>query len=353
MESLIGRSQAQLRDLVESMGEKPFRARQIYSHLYRRQSLDIAQWTDMAAAFRARLSEQYTASPPAVERESISSDGTTKYLFRFLDGEAVEAVCIPDEDRVTLCISTQVGCAMGCRFCATAGLGFKRNLTAGEIVGQYLAIAALKELVGRTVNIVFMGMGEPLQNIDNLLVAFDILNDPDGVALSRRGITVSTCGLVDAMKELGRRSSRPRLAISLNATTDEVRSRIMPVNRLYPLSELLEVCRTYPLLAGERITFEYILMRDLNDSDEDARRLVRILRGIHCKINLIPYNESDGLLFRSPDPERVEAFRNILVSKHYTALTRKSRGRDIQAACGQLAAESGKPTVDSREDDTV
>jgi len=337
-DNLLGLTLADLQLLGQDLGERPFRARQLYRNLYRRHCFSLAEMTDLSRSFRERLAGRFTIRLPAVERRDRSGDGAEKFLFRLDDGHFVESVFIPDEDRITLCLSTQAGCAMGCEFCATARLGLQRQLGAGEILGQYYAIAAARGLRDQAVNVVFMGMGEPLLNYDAVMTAFRILADPEGTALSRRKITLSTCGLPDGIRRLGLEPVRSRLAISLNATTDESRSRLMPVNRRHPLAELLAACAEFPLIRGERLTIEYVLIRDLNDTDADARRLIRLLRPLRCKINLIPYNEIPGVLLRAPLEARVAAFQTLLVAAHYTAIVRKSRGADIRAACGQLAA---------------
>ncbi len=335
--NLIGLNLDALRQLMTGLGQQPFRGNQLYHQMYHRHCLELAAMTDIARSIRLELADKAELVLPALLAREDAADGTRKFLFRLRDGPRVEAVFIPEEDRITLCLSTQAGCAMGCRFCATAGLGWQRDLTTGEILAQYYLIAADQGLSGRPVNIVFMGMGEPLLNYDAVLAAFRILSDPAGAALSRRTITLSTCGLADGIERLGREVSRPKLAVSLNAASDALRERIMPVNRRHSLPELLEACRRFPLGPRERITFEYVLLGQVNDSVTEARRLARLLRGIRCKINLIPFNEYPGLTYAAPSEAAVLRFQQVLLAARYAAIVRKSRGRDIRAACGQLA----------------
>ncbi|MBN2433432.1 MAG: 23S rRNA (adenine(2503)-C(2))-methyltransferase RlmN [Acidobacteria bacterium] len=333
---LLGMDLEELCGVAESLGEKKFRGKQLYHQLYRRQNLCLDTMTDVSRRFRTLLAERATLYLPAIRQVQCSEDGTVKYLLELDDGARVESVYLPEEERTTLCLSTQVGCAMHCAFCATGAGGFVRDLSAGEILAQYLVISREHGLLNQSINIVFMGMGEPLLNVEAVLKAFAILTDPSGCALSRRKITLSTCGIRSGMARLAQTAVRPKLAVSLNASSAEQRRRLMPCERQYPLAELLADCRRFPLRKGERITFEYILIRDVNDQPADARRLVRLLREIRCKINLIAYNECPGLPFRSPTGDTILAFQNVLVEAGYSAFIRKSRGPDIQAACGQL-----------------
>lgn len=332
---------------VESLGQPAFRGRQIMAWLYRPGVSDFDQMTDIAKKFREILKENACISrfdAPIVER---SEDGCVKFGFRLADGHIIESVLIPEPDRNTLCLSSQVGCAMQCSFCLTGTMGFIRNLTAAEMVNQVCAVGdfLLEEpqdsLIGprEVTNLVFMGMGEPLNNLDNLLVALSILTEPKGLDLTGRKITVSTCGIAPRMNRLGENST-VNLAISLHAVDDETRNILMPVNKRYPLDILLDACRTYPMPKRRRIMFEYILLKDINDSDEHARELARKLKNIPCKINILPYNESPGLPYKSPSAERVLAFQKILLDKHYSVFIRNSRGSDISAACGQLAGKN-------------
>ena len=333
--------------LVARLGQKPYRSRQIYRWLHQKGAASIEERTDLPAGLRAALAAE--ARLDALERaaEARSADGTVKWTWRTGDGKLVESVYMPETDRKTLCVSTQAGCAVGCTFCMTGTMGLSRNLTAGEILGQ--VAGANRRLVelgeGRgsrpLTNLVFMGMGEPLQNYENVKSAIEVLLSEDGPNFSNRHVTVSTSGVVPAMRRLGEETD-VKLAVSLNATTDEVRSALMPLNRRWPIAELLEACRSFPMKRGRRITFEYVLLGGVNDSDEDAKRLARLVRGIPAKVNLIPYNENPGLGFTSPAPSRVERFRDALVERNVTAVVRRNRGRDIAAACGQLAAAGGR-----------
>lgn len=329
---------------VAELGEKPFRARQIWNWLHKRYAGSFEEMTDLSAALRQKLVERYRIDAPVIEHVQQSSDGTRKYKLKTRDGRFVEAVYMPDEQsgRKTLCVSSQVGCAMGCTFCLTATMGLVRNMTPGEIVGQVHRVNRdLIDTVGLPgprplTNLVFMGMGEPLHNFDNLKQGLELLLSPDGPDFSHRHVTVSTSGLVPAIERLGK-ETEVKLAISLNATTDEVRDEIMPVNRKWKIAALMDACRAFPMRQGRRITFEYVMLRDVNDSDDDAKRLAKLVRGLPAKVNLIPYNENPGLGFGEPTPERVASFKAILDDRHVTALVRKNRGRDISAACGQLA----------------
>lgn len=317
---------------LAGLGKERFRAGQIMRWIYRRGVTEFSEMTDLAKSLREELEERAFVSSLVPETMEESRDGTRKYLFRLADGETVETVRIPMEgERATLCISTQVGCAMGCSFCLTGTFGLVRNLDTAEIVNQVAAAIAEAPVN----NIVLMGMGEPLHNLENVIKALEILLMPQGLDFSPRKITLSTAGLVPEMLEFGNRL-RVNLAVSLNATTDEVRDSLMPINRRYPLRELMAACRAYPLQPRQRITFEYILIRDINDTDQDARRLVKLLHGIQAKVNLIPFNEHPRSVFRAPTRERVEAFQTCLLNKDVVAIRRVGKGQDISAACGQL-----------------
>lgn len=331
----------QLVAFVESLGQPAFRGRQILAWIYRPGLTGFDEMTDLAKEFRALLPEHACISRFEHPVTETSRDGTVKFGFSLRDGKMIESVLIPEEDRNTLCVSSQVGCAMGCRFCLTGGMGFSRNLTTAEIVNQVCAvrdylIAADKP---RLTNIVFMGMGEPLANLENLINAISILTEQRGLDFASRRITVSTCGLVPQMLTLGEKTS-VNLAISLHATDDATRSRIMPVNERYPITELLEGCKNFPHKKRQRIMFEYTLLEEINDSDSQALELVHLLRDIPCKINLLSMNETQGSTYRSPGRDRVLAFQKILRTNGFTAFIRQSRGADISAACGQLAGKN-------------
>ncbi|HSM93805.1 MAG TPA: 23S rRNA (adenine(2503)-C(2))-methyltransferase RlmN [Anaeromyxobacteraceae bacterium] len=344
-------SRAALDALVLELRERPFRARQLHRWLHLRGAATLDEMSDLPRALRAQLAERCALTTLERAEEHRSADGTIKWKWRTADGLPVESVYMPETERKTLCVSSQAGCAMGCTFCLTATMGLLRNLTPGEIVDQvHRANRRLVELgegegARPLTNLVFMGMGEPLANFENLEAALAILLSEDGPNFSHRHVTVSTSGLAPMIRRLGE-ETQVKLAVSLNATTDEVRSRIMPINRRYPIAELLRACRAFPMKQGRRITFEYVMLGGVNDTDEDAARLARILDGIPSKVNLIPYNENPGLALRAPEPSRVERFRDRLVAAGITAVVRKSRGRDIAAACGQLAA--APPAAGSR-----
>lgn len=321
----------ELEHFLAGKGKERYRARQILKWLYQKDATSFAEMTNLAKDLRQELEETSVISALTPEAVEVSRDGTRKYLFRLDDGNTVESVLIPEEDRSTLCISSQVGCAMACEFCLTGTFRLTRSLTTSEIINQICAVK--RDVPFR--NIVFMGMGEPLANLDNVIRALKIITHDDGLQFSTRRVTVSTAGLVPEMARLGREVT-VNLAVSLNATTDEVRDRIMPINRRYPLRELLAACRDYPLPGRRKITIEYVLIKGVNDSLEDAKRLVKLLSGIPTKINLIPFNEHGGCSFRSPDQEAIDRFHSYLLAKHFTVITRSSRGADISAACGQL-----------------
>jgi len=323
-------------------GEPEFRARQVYEALYRTQVPDLVQITTLPGKLRAQLVSEHTIGLPVVEHLYKSSDGTLRYLLRLEDARTVETLWMPEDTRDTLCISSQVGCPVDCKFCMTALMGLERNLTAGEIVGQVLFVARDNGLLepGSRLNIVMMGMGEPLLNLPNVVKATRILVDPRGVGLSEKRITLSTAGIVPKIEELGREPVRPKLAVSLNASTEEMRQELMPITRKYHLKDLLEACRAFPLRTWEKLTFEYVLLRGVNDSDADARRVVKLLAHLNCKVNLIALNPGPGIPYETPDPERVHAFQ-AMVRRAMPCFIRKPRGLDIFAACGQLKRNEG------------
>lgn len=320
---------------VASLGERPYRAEQIFRWVFFRRAASIDQMTDISKAFREALKGLYEIKSNLVLDVRRSADGTRKYLSELEDSSRIESVLIAEGERLTLCVSSQAGCALGCRFCMTGMAGFTRNLTLAELTGQVFSAFELLEDGERITNVVLMGMGEPLANYDNVLRFTQVLTSNLGFNFSPNKVTLSTAGLVPAIKRFGAEGG-VNLAVSLNATTDEVRDSIMPVNRKYPIAELIGALRHYPLKTRKYITIEYVLIAGVNDSDEDAKRLVRLLRGIPCKVNLIPFNPFPGSAFSSPAPERVERFHYILRQSGYTVIVRLSKGSEIQAACGQL-----------------
>ena len=338
---LLGLSREELARELAPVIDRPFRAGQIYQALYERGVRDFSEMTDLSKDLRIRLAERYRIGLPEIAERRLAGDGTCKYLFRLHDGATVEAVDIPDRGRRTFCISSQAGCALACAFCVTGYWGAGRNLTAGEIVGQVLAIRADRGLALEGLNIVFMGMGEPLLNLPNVKAALDILME----WISPHRITVSTVGVIPGIEEMAGWERRPNLAISLHAPDEELRDRIMPVNRTHPLADLLPVLRRYPLEKGRKLTFEYILIRDVNDSLRHADQLARLLNGLRAKINLIPINPDPVLGSRMvpPDDQRIETFKERLRQKGWIATVRRRRGDDVSAACGQLRAFGRDP----------
>lgn len=316
-------------------GLPAFRSRQLLHWIYERYAQSINEITEFTKELKERLSEKAYISNLALLDRQISKDGTEKFLFGLEDGESIESVLIPDKDRLTLCISSQAGCAMACRFCLTGELKLTRNLEAHEIVDQVISVSRIIE-PGQITNIVLMGMGEPLANFDEVVEA--LLRMTELMRISKRRITLSTAGIAPKISELAEKAPRVNLAISLNAATDELRNKLMPVNKKYPLKILLDACRRFPLEPRRRITFEYVMLDGINDSPEDAKRLIRILKGIRCKINLIPFNSYEGAEFKRPGDEKVINFQKILLDNNFTVLIRKSKGQDIRAACGQLKA---------------
>lgn len=331
----------EMQALLEAAGEPSFRAKQLCHWVYKRQATSVSAMTDLPERLRQQLQAQVYISVPTVLRQQHSADGTEKFLFVLADGNQVESVLIPAEDRRTLCISTQVGCAIGCKFCLTAQGGLVRSLRPAEIIGQILHFLTPGKEPERTfTNIVFMGMGEPLDNFRGTVQALRILTADWGVGISPRRITVSTSGLVRRLEAFGREDLKVNLAVSLNATTDAIRTQIMPINKAYPIETLLAACRAFPLAARQRITFEYVLLADVNDSLADAQRLVTLLQGLRCKVNLLPFNEVPGTPYRRPSDAAVQRFQEYLVQHYISAFVRQSRGRDISAACGQLRFEA-------------
>ena len=331
----------ELEAALEARGVERFHARQLYRWIYKRGVTDVERMTDLSRDLRARLQGEFVISTPRLVGDERSVDGTRKFVFELADRRRIESVFIPDTPSMTFCISTQVGCAMACGFCLTGRMGLVRNLTAGEIAGQVRVLAAATGLLDFPFNIVLMGMGEPLHNYDSTMKALRMLHSEHGLAVSPRRVTLSTVGIVPGLERLAREPLMPNLAISLHATTDEQRTALVPPNKKYPLADILEACRRFPLKKRSRITFEYVMLDGVNDTPEDARRLVRLLSGIKAKVNLIPLNPAPGIPFDRPSDARVDRFAQILADRHITVSVRKSRGQDIRAACGQLIVEGG------------
>ncbi len=335
-QAVLGMELSEIEQALGS-GQKPFRAKQVYQALYKEKVSDLVQISTIPLELRTALSATHEVGLPTLERRFDSADGTKRYLLRMADGKTVETVLMPEENRDTVCISSQVGCPVDCRFCMTAAMGLERNLTAGEIVGQVLYAArdnGLLEGDGHF-NIVMMGMGEPLLNLPNVLKATRLLADRNGMAISEKRMTLSTSGIIPKIAELGKAEVRPKLAISLNASTEEQRQELMPITRKYHLKDLLEACRAYPLRHWEKLCFEYVLLRGVNDTDADARRVAGLLGNLNCMVNLIALNPGPGIPFEMPLQERVDSFQQI-VRRTLPCFVRKPRGRDIFAACGQL-----------------
>lgn len=344
----MGKSPDELREFLQKMCEPAYRGAQIYHALHAERRFDFGEMTNLPAALRERLAREASIELPRILRTYQSDDGTLRYVLALdaPDPESanqtakpatIETVFMPEENRQTLCISTQAGCAVDCHFCLTATLGLIRNLTAGEIIGQVsLALKENRATLKPQTNVVLMGQGEPLLNYEAVIAALRIMLDPNGLAISPKHTTLSTSGIVPGIERLGTERIRPKLAISLNASSDEQRDAIMPINRKYPVEKLIEACERYPLRPWEHLTFEYVLLGGFNDSSEDARRVARLLANLRAKVNLIPWNPGE-LPFEKPDPARIEEFRRILTDKGVRAFVRYSRGQDVMAACGQLA----------------
>lgn len=343
MKDILNLTRAELGKWLEEQGKRAFRSAQIFKWLYIRQADHFTEMTNLSKAFRKQMSSSFYISRLTLEDKQISEDGTEKFLFMLGGGHHIESVLIPEKDHFTLCVSSQVGCAQACQFCLTAKGGLKRNLTVSEIIAQirdtrkYLTEKKIDPL--KLSNIVFMGMGEPLANYKNIVKALCIITDTDyGLKFSPRKVTVSTSGLAPEIVQLGLNTD-VNLAVSLNAATDEIRSKLMPINRRYRLAELLKACQAFTMKPRNKITFEYILMRGVNDTREDALRLVKLLAPIKAKVNLIPFNEHENSIFKRPSKNEVSDFLQVLLDKKMTAITRKSKGNDISAACGQLGAK--------------
>jgi 23S rRNA (adenine2503-C2)-methyltransferase len=339
---LLGLTRDELREFMVSLGEKPYRSQQVYEAIYRRRVTGFEAMTELPKTLRRILEENAVVARIQIDNVFISSDGTRRFLLKLADGSEVESVFMPEDNRDTICISSQAGCPLACTFCMTGVLGLKRNLTAGEIVAQVVIV--LNEVYGPIVetphrtNIVMMGMGEPLLNFDNVMKSVRLFADQGGLNIAPRRVTLSTAGIVPRIYDLGREEIRPGLAISLTAATDELRDRLFPINRKYPLAELIDACRAYPLGTRERLTFEYVMLEGVNDSDQQARELVRLLSNVRAKVNLIPHNPAPELPFQSSSMDRIQGFQKVLTDARLPSFIRRPRGQDISAACGQLAA---------------
>jgi 23S rRNA (adenine2503-C2)-methyltransferase len=336
---LKGLDAKEFEEWATGQGLETYRGRQIRAWIFKKLAFSFQGMTNLPKDIRTLLGERASLSPSEIVKTQVSKDGTKKLLFQLKDGHFIESVLIPERDHFTICISTQVGCAMGCRFCLTGKHGLKRNMTPGEIMDQVIQVKRSMEEPERLTNVVLMGMGEPLANYNAVTKAMGNLIAEDGMNFSHRKVTLSTCGLVPQIKELGKHTT-VNLAVSLNAADDETRNSLMPVNRKYPLKHLMHACKAFPLPNRRMITFEYILIKGINDRDEDAVRLVKLLSGMRAKINLIPLNPLPGQDMSPPPIEKIQHFQNILIQNHFTAIIRQSKGQDISAACGQLSGAS-------------
>jgi 23S rRNA (adenine2503-C2)-methyltransferase len=353
--NLLGLSREVLLEKVERIGEKPFRAKQLWHWMYHRGATDFSVMTDISINLRTRLEDQFAIVRPSTAREQTSTDGTRKWLFQFGDGQKAETVFIPEEDRGAVCLSSQVGCTLTCRFCHTGTQRLVRNLTPAEIIGQFMvARDSYGEWPTPTdarrmlSNIVLMGMGEPLYNFDNVAAAMKIIMADDGIAVGKRRITLSTSGVVPEIHRCGEELGI-NLAISLHAPDDDTRDVIMPINKKYPLKDLMQACRSYPGTSNaRRITFEYVMLKGLNDTPAHARALVKLVRGVPCKFNLIPFNPWPGTPYECSDNDVIQKFAQTLWDAGFTAPIRTPRGRDILAACGQLKTDSEKLSARER-----
>jgi 23S rRNA (adenine2503-C2)-methyltransferase len=336
---------AVLESALDARGHKPFHARQIFRWIHKHGVTDIAAMTDLSRDLRATLADEFALTTPTLAHRETSVDGTEKFLLRLADGTHIEAVFIPDTPAMTFCISTQVGCAMACAFCLTGKMGLVRHLTAGEIVGQVRVLAGALGMRDKKFNIVLMGMGEPLHNYEETMRALRILADQHGFDMSPRRITLSTVGLLPALEKLAKEPVMPNLAISLHAPTDLQRGELVPINKKYGVSSIIDACRRFPLNRRSRITFEYVLLAGVNDSPQDARKLAKLVSPVKCKVNLIPLNAAAGIPFERPSDEVVDRFAKIVADHGVTVSVRKSRGRDIRAACGQLIVEGPRKSA--------
>ena len=339
--NVFGMEAAEIQEVVSGLGEPAYRTKQIYGWLYKKRARGFAEMSDLGRRTRERLEAGHELRRPAVAQRQRSSDGTVKYLFRLDDGASVESVYIPEQRRRTICISTQAGCPLKCGFCLTGIAGYKRNLRAWEILGQAATVMDEAPEGPASWNVVMMGMGEPLLNLQPTLKALRILMDPEGFAVSPKKLTLSTVGILPALEELMREPVRPNLAISLHAPNSRLRSRLMPIEARYPMADVIAAARRYPIPRGGRVTYEYVLLGGVNDSAAHARELVGLLRDSRCKVNLIPLNPAPDIPFEPPSPRAVDTFCDILAAAHITVSVRRPRGQDISAACGQLRLEAG------------
>tara|TARA_B110000116_G_C16715174_1_gene526434 strand:- start:144 stop:1190 length:1047 start_codon:yes stop_codon:yes gene_type:complete len=337
--NFFGTSEAKLKEIFVEWNVETYRVHQVFTWVYHYHCRDFSEMTNISKSLRAQLTEHFHFSLPKIQQRTHSKDGSIKYLLELNDGAVVESVWMPSESRKTLCLSTQVGCRLNCSFCLTASLGLKRNLTAAEIIGQHIAINEELEEKDQITNVVFMGMGEPLDNYVPVVDALRLMISPEAMKVSTRKVTVSTSGLVEKMKAFQEENLHINLAISLNASDNVTRDRLMPINKKYPIEVLIDCLKKYPLKPQRRHTIEYVLLEGINDSDEDAQRLAKWLRGVPCKINLIPFNSFDSSEYRPPSDQRVLKFQNYLIEQNFSAFVRKNRATDILGACGQLASQ--------------
>jgi 23S rRNA (adenine2503-C2)-methyltransferase len=338
--NFFGISELRLKEIFTDWKVDAYRVNQVFTWVYHLDCRDFDEMTNLSKSLRSQLKEKFFFALPKVQSRTHSKDGSIKYLLEMDDGAVVECVWMPSESRKTLCLSTQVGCRLNCSFCLTASLGLKRNLTASEIIGQHLAINAELAEEDRITNVVFMGMGEPLDNYEPVVDALRLMISPEAMKVSTRKVTVSTSGLVDKIKAFQEENLAINLAISLNASDNVTRDRLMPINKKYPIEKLIDCLKQYPLKPQRRHTIEYVLLAGINDSDEDAQRLAKWLKGVPSKINLIPFNSFDSSEYRPPSKERVLKFQNYLIEQNFSAFIRQNRATDILGACGQLAAQS-------------
>jgi len=340
MINLIGYPEEDLKQLFIDWEVPPYRVGQLCNWVYNHRIRQFEEMTNLSKDLRAKLAEHFYIGLPRIAGKTHSRDGSIKYLMELESGSQVESVWMPDESRKTLCISSQAGCRLACSFCMTATMGLKGNLTAGEIIGQYMAVNEDLAEADKITNVVMMGMGEPLDNYDEVCKALRLMVSPQALRISNRKVTLSTAGLVERINQFAQENIHVNLAVSLNATDDATRDEIMPINKKYPIKTLMECLKSYPLKPTRRITFEYVLLKGINDSDEDAVRLGKLMSTMRCKINLIPFNAFEGSPYQPPSPERIKSFQNYLISRKYSVFIRKNRGTDILGACGQLAAQA-------------